>query len=273
MLNAEDNAKTLQVRVEKLIQKTPKEVFRAIGEGRLFLNCGADHESLEIDFKLGGKYSLQFLAYGLSKNGEFLEIIPNQKIAFTWCQKSKVSAEPDTVVTIDLLEKQGYTLLILTHTGFSDQETTDDHDGGWNSSIGDLATEMVQGQLKFTRLYKFPVEKLYELCKTPATFFGMLGDLSKGKVDFKVGGLFHLPTEGGEIAGKFTEITPNKKIEFTWEKGCDGTPLQASKVTLLFDTEEEGQSWLELQHSGLMTEANQKSHREGWDWLLAKMMT
>ena len=40
------------LQVEKTILKPPAEVFRAIAEGRLFMNCSADHDSLKIDFKV-----------------------------------------------------------------------------------------------------------------------------------------------------------------------------------------------------------------------------
>jgi uncharacterized protein YndB with AHSA1/START domain len=68
------------------------------------------------------------------------------------------------------------------------------------------------------------------------------------------------------------EITPNEKIVFSWEYGCGEKLGSDSKVTLNFEADDEGDSWLELIHEGLHTEAQQKSHRAGWDWLLTQMM-
>ena len=271
MQNAKNEVQTHQLKVEKLIQKSPAEVFQAIGEGRLFLNCGASSEALKIDFKVGGLYALEFRAFDITNRGEFLEIVPNKKVVFTWCQNTKLNPTPDTVVTVDLKEQGSQTLLTLTHSGFTDQERLSDHTGGWNAGLDDLTTEMVQGQLKFNRLFKMPVQKLYDLCKNPATFLGLLGDLKKGSVDFKLGGAFKIPNETHEICGTFTEITPQQKIVFTWETDCHGKPLSGSKVTLSFETEEDDQSWLELLHEGLPTASLQMSHREGWDWLLNRM--
>lgn len=47
---------THTLKVEKVIQKPANEVFRAIGEGRLFMNCSADHASMKINFKVGGTF-------------------------------------------------------------------------------------------------------------------------------------------------------------------------------------------------------------------------
>jgi len=271
MQNEKNGTKKYDLQVEKVIAKSPADVFRAIGEGRLFLNCSAKNETLKIDFKVGGSYRLDFTGYDKSNQGEFLEIVPHQKIVFTWCQNPEVSDTPDTTVTIELKEQGGKTHLTLTHVGFKDQEVKDNHQGGWNGGLDDLSAEIAQGKLRFMRFFKVPVQKLYEKCADPTSFFGMLGNLQKGHVDFKVGGSFQLPTKNGEISGKFLEIIPNQKIVFSWESTCGEKMNHDTKVTLNFESEDEEESWLELIHEGLDSEAHQKSHRAGWDWLLNQM--
>jgi len=262
-----------ELQVEKIIPKSVEEVFRAIGEGRLFLNCSGSNETLKIDFKVGGKYHVDFIGHDMSNHGEFLEIIPNQKIVFTWCQDAEVSAKPDTTVTILFKNQEGKTHILLTHTGFRDQEITEQHRGGWSGGLEDLGAEICTGKLKLTRFFKVPVTTLYEKCKNPASFFGMMGDVSKGKVEFHVGGQYQVPTRNGEIKGKFLEIIPNEKIVFTWESAPCGEKLtHDTKVTLTFEAEDEKESWLSLMHEGLDFESQQKSHREGWDKLTIEMM-
>lgn len=228
---------TYDLKVEKVIPKTTAEVFRAIGEGRLFLNCSADHESLKIDFKVGGWYSILFVSYGMKNRGEFLEIIPNQKIVFTWCQDYDSNPTPDTKVSIDLKDLGGKTALTLTHTGFTDLESKNAHEGGWSGGLNDLSEEMTSGKLRLARKSPLTVEKLYEACKNPSTFPG----------------------------AKFLETIPNEKIVFNYN--------HETKVTLTFESEDkkEDGSWITLVHEGLEKESQQKAQREGWDSLLKRL--
>jgi uncharacterized protein YndB with AHSA1/START domain len=273
MQNAKNETKKYDLQIEKLISKPPTEVFRAIGEGRLFLNCSASNETLKVDFRVGGKYHIDFKGYGFSNHGQFLEITPYQKIVFTWCQNTEANNKPDTTVTIQLKEQGTKTHLTLTHEGFKDQEKLESHQGGWNSGLNDLAEEMIQGKLRIVRLFKLPAQKLYEKCKDPVSFFGMMGDMQKGKVDFKVDGHYQVPTEKGEIHGTFLEIVPNEKIVFTWESSPSGEKLtHGTKVTLEFEREDDEESWLTIIHEKLDTESQQKTHRMSWDMLLNRIM-
>lgn len=228
---------TYDLKVEKVIPKTPAEVFRAIGEGRLFLNCSADHESLKIDFKVGGWYSILFASYGMKNRGEFLEIIPNQKIVFTWCQDYDSNPTPDTKVSIELKDLGGKTALTLTHAGFTDLENKNAHEGGWSGGLNDLSEEMVNGKLRLARKTPLMLEKLYETCKSPTTFPG----------------------------AKFLETIPNEKIVFS--------DKHDTKVTLTFESEDnkEDGSWITLVHEGLLNESQQKAQRAEWDSLLKNL--
>lgn len=264
--------KTYELKVEKTIPKPAADVFRAIGEGRLFLNCSADTESLKINFTVGGKYSIEFLDHNMKNQGEFLEIIPFRRIAFTWCQDYDSNPEPDTKVVVELKDLGGKTALTLTHSGFEDLENKNAHEGGWSGGLNDLSQEISIGKIRMVRKFQTSVEKLFNSCKSPATFFGLMGDIDKGKVDFRVGGKYQVPGEKSEIRGEFLEIVPLKKIVFSWESAPCGEALtHDTKVTLLFEEDGENVSWLELLHEGLETESQQKTHRAGWDSVLKKL--
>ncbi len=271
MKNEKSENKTHSLKVEKTIATKPENVFRAIGEGRLFLNCSANAEELKVDFRVGGEYFLHFLGHGKNR-GEFLEIIPNQKIVFSWCQA--FGTDPDTIVTVDLKPEGDKTHLTITHTGFRDEETMKAHEGGWTGGVNDLVHEMLDGRLRFNRRFAVPVPKLFEKCKNMETFLGLIGDAEKAENDFKVGGKFRLPVEKGETYGNYLEIVPNEKIVFSFFSPAYGLKHE-SRVTLKFESDDDDAnvSWLELVHEGLNTEELQKSHHEGWDWILAKMMS
>jgi uncharacterized protein YndB with AHSA1/START domain len=258
------------LKIEKYIARPASEVFRFLKEGRLFANCSANTDTIQIDFRVGGKYYITFNQMNKSNFGVFTEIIPNKKIAFTWCQQFGVSQKPDTQVTIDLFEDGPKTRLVLTHVGFKDQSICDLHYAGWNGGLTDLISEIEQGRMRIVRSFNAPIEKLYATCKNPETFFAFMGDVTRGNIDVKVGGQYQIPTKKGEVKGQFIELVPNTKMKLSWLMGCSGK-LENSFVTLNFKTKEDGNSSLELIHEGLNTEDEQKSHRGGWEHVVQKV--
>jgi uncharacterized protein YndB with AHSA1/START domain len=165
------------LKIEKIIAKEASEVFRSLKAGRLFMNCSADSNSIEIDFREGGKYKLNFKNHKVSNWGEFLEIIPDKKIVFSWCQTFGADQRPDTKVTIELFPENSKTRLVLEHSGFNDKSTCDNHYQGWNGGINDLSSEMEQGQINLVRRYETSVEKLFDLVKGSKQLFGEFSDI------------------------------------------------------------------------------------------------
>jgi len=259
-----------QVKVEKVIGRSVGDVFRALKEGKLFMNCSADSKSMKIDFRVGGKYHIDFNNHGKFNFGEFIEIIPDKKIVFSWCQAFGPDQKPDTQVTIELFSEQSSTRLVLAHTGFRNQEICDAHRMGWTSGINDFTNETQNGRLRMVRIFTAPVEELFAVCSNPSTFFAFIGDVVKGSVDFRVGGKYQLPTRSGEIKGEFMEIIPNQKIVFSWLVGSDG-PLTGSQVNMTFSKTDKGDGKVELIHDGLHTESEQMAHRQGWEMVTKKI--
>jgi len=221
-----------EVRTEKLIKKPVGEVFRALSEGLLFMNCGADSESIKLDFRVGGKYRIDFKQYEISNLGEFLEIVPDKKIVFSWCSSFDQPLTPDTKVTIDLFPDGNKTRLLLVHTGFKSESVRASHQGGWESGLTDFTNELQEGKLRMVRVFGAPVTKLYETCKDRM------------------------------VKGEILENVPNKKIVFNWD---------STQVTLCFDEEDDGGSSVELIHDHLNTKTLLKSHRAGWQKITEAM--
>lgn len=259
-----------QLKLEKIIARPANEVFRALSLGKLFMNCGAASDSLQIDFRVGGRYLIQFRNKTLENFGEFLEIIPNQKIVFSWCQEFGPDKKPDTRVSIELFEEDAKTRLVLQHTGFKDKSVCDQHEMGWTAGLTDMSAEIQSGQLRFLRSFETSNENLYDTCQNPTRFFGLIGNMDKAQVDFRVAGQFQVPTECGEVKGVFLEIIPNQTISMSWLLGASG-PLQNSKVTLNFKPADNGTAKLELLHDGLFSEDEQKAHRAGWENVTRQM--
>ncbi|MES2768273.1 MAG: SRPBCC family protein [Bdellovibrionota bacterium] len=220
---------SFQVKVEKFISKPATDVFRALSEGLLFMNCGADSRSMQLDFRVGGKYHFNFKRLKVSNFGEFLEIIPNKKIVFSWCQTFAVDQKPDSTVTVELFEDGPKTRLVLVHTGFINQQNTDNHKQGWSSIVPDFGEEMQNGRLRMLRKFDAPVEMLFDLCKKQEHFSAL----------------------------NISETVPNKKIVFS---------LKETKGTLTFD-QKDNVSSLEIIHNGLETIKDRKAQRAVWEIL------
>ena len=259
-----------QVKVEKVIGRSVSDVFRALKEGRLFMNCGCDSKTMQIDFRVGGKYHVDVSNHTKRNYGEFLEIIPDRKIVFSWCQSFDADQKPDTRVTIELFPEASKTRLVLLHTGFANQEVRDGHEAGWNHGIDDLGGEIQDGRLRLVRVFNCSVDELYAACNNPATFFAFMGDVNKGNIDYRVGGSFQVPTKKGEVRGEFLDLVPNSKIVFSWLVGCSG-PLQNSQVALTFGQSPKGGARIELIHGGLTSESDQMAHRQGWETVTEKL--
>ena len=249
--------KISNVHVTKTISRPVSEVFQAIAEGRLFQNCGADHASLQIDFRVGGKYAIHFLNYGLQNHGVYLEIVPNQTIAFTWCQDFSENPTPDTEVRIEFRSLGSATELTLTHSGFTDLESRDAHQGGWNSGLEDVSQEIAHGRLRLTRRVSCSLEELYATCKDPKNLFDTDAQFQSSKISVQT-----------------LEAIPNQKIRLSWNRsGSSEYPALDSEVTLLFekDDDDSSVSWLELIHTSVLDLKTQTDQRAQWDQVLNRL--
>jgi uncharacterized protein YndB with AHSA1/START domain len=90
----------------------------------------------ENDLRVGGRYRWLMKAPGGQDHdvsGVYREVIPNEKLVFTWAWKT--TPERESLVTVLLKPDGGGTLLTLTHEQFFDEEARDSHQGGWNGAL------------------------------------------------------------------------------------------------------------------------------------------
>jgi uncharacterized protein YndB with AHSA1/START domain len=93
----------------------------------------------EIDPRVGGRYRLVMKAPDGNEHdvsGVYREVVPNQKLVFTWAWKS--TPERESLVTIELKPDGDGTLLTLTHEQFFDETARDHHQQGWVGSLDKL---------------------------------------------------------------------------------------------------------------------------------------
>jgi len=91
------------------------------------------------DLRVGGRYDwLMKTPAGEDHavGGVYREIIPNEKLVFTWAWKTM--PERETLVTVLLKPDGDGTLLTLMHEQFADAESRDRHQGGWTGALDNM---------------------------------------------------------------------------------------------------------------------------------------
>ena len=98
----------------------------------------------EVDARVGGKFRI-VMHHGGRDNahwGEYLAIERPSRLSFTWI--SEYTDLQPTVVTIDFLDKDGGTEVVLTHRRLP-PERVDAHRGGWSSILEKLEETLTVG--------------------------------------------------------------------------------------------------------------------------------
>jgi uncharacterized protein YndB with AHSA1/START domain len=90
------------------------------------------------DVRAGGRYSITMITPGDQHDvsGVYREVVPNEKLVFTWAWKT--TPERESVVTVLLKADGDGTLLTLNHEQFFDEEARDRHQHGWTGALDKL---------------------------------------------------------------------------------------------------------------------------------------
>lgn len=92
----------------------------------------------EMNVEAGGNYKFNMHAPDGETHvltGQYMEIVPNEKLVFTWKWENGDAAFPSTTVTIDFLDKGDSTEVVVTHTDLPSEEAANNHNFGWTSSL------------------------------------------------------------------------------------------------------------------------------------------
>ncbi len=89
------------------------------------------------DATVGGRFDIVMKAgdQEIPHHGIYKKIDPYSQLVFTW--QSPMSVD-DSTVTVDFAEIDGGTRVDLTHVKFTDEESRDNHAGGWAGILGAL---------------------------------------------------------------------------------------------------------------------------------------
>ncbi len=126
----------------------PAKVYRAWTDPQAMSRWFAPSDAFSIphaeaDVRVGGRYRIVMRAPDGEQHdvsGVYREVVPNEKLVFTWAWRS--TPERESLVTVALRPAGGGTELTLTHEQFFDEEARDKHQHGWAACLGRLASAL-----------------------------------------------------------------------------------------------------------------------------------
>jgi uncharacterized protein YndB with AHSA1/START domain len=90
--------------------------------------------------RVGGLYRISF---DMQDSGEYSEVagiyrevVPNERLVFTWAWHS--TPERESLVTVSIKPDGAGSLMIFTHEQFFDETARDNHNKGWNELFAQL---------------------------------------------------------------------------------------------------------------------------------------
>ncbi len=130
--------------IKRRFNAPPEKVYSAwtvaekmkgwMGPGKVFL------AQAESDTRVGGRYRIVMHDPTSGKDfdisGVFREVIPNEKLVYTW--HATLTPEDYTLITVTLKRHGTGTLLTLIHEPFPDDAIRDSHNQGWNGAMDKL---------------------------------------------------------------------------------------------------------------------------------------
>ena len=133
-------AEALVVRRETQIAAPPATVFAFLTDPDKILSwMGADATT---EVNPGGLYLVKGVSpSGRVARGAFREVVPVHRLAYSFGWDGDEEVPPGSgLVEIDLIDRDGGTLLRMTHSGLPNARQVAGHGRGWTHYLGRLAT-------------------------------------------------------------------------------------------------------------------------------------
>jgi uncharacterized protein YndB with AHSA1/START domain len=126
----------LVIELSVRLDAPPHEVFAFLTDAERYVKWQG--VKAELDPRPGGVYRV-WMDAGTVARGEYMEVDPPRRIAFTWGWEGNVRVPPgSTTVELTLNADGEGTVLSLRHTGLPDGEAASMHEEGWRFFTGRL---------------------------------------------------------------------------------------------------------------------------------------
>jgi uncharacterized protein YndB with AHSA1/START domain len=127
----------LVVRREVQIAAPPATVFAFLIDPEKILRWMGTEATVEP--YPGGLYLVNVSGKDIAR-GRFTEVIPVHRLAYSFGWEGREKTPPaSSLIEIDLIDRDGGTLLRMTHSGLPDAEVCASHEQGWTHYLGRLA--------------------------------------------------------------------------------------------------------------------------------------
>ena len=136
-------AESLVVQREVQVAAPPATVFAFLTDPEKILRWMGTEAEMEPH--PGGIYLLNVTGKDVAR-GHFTEVIPVHRLAYSfgWDGNDKVPPG-SSLIEIDLLDREGGTLLRFTHSGLPDAQERADHEKGWGHYLARLQVAAAGG--------------------------------------------------------------------------------------------------------------------------------
>lgn len=125
---------TSEASVTVTIEASPKTVFEHLVEREKMLRWMG--VSAEFEAKPGTPLTIKMNS-DITASGEFLEVVPYERVVFTWGWVGNAKIPPgSSTVEISLKPIGENTELTLVHTGLPTEQDFVEHTGGWSHFLG-----------------------------------------------------------------------------------------------------------------------------------------
>jgi uncharacterized protein YndB with AHSA1/START domain len=236
---------------------------------------------ISLDARPGGIYRVA-AAENWVQRGEFVEVVPPEKVVFTFGLEGADSPIPPggSRVEIRLIPDGDGTLVRLRHTGLPTGQG-DQFGGGWQRYLDRLAIAAVGDDPGVDEwCEQNPVEETVHIAASPAAVITYLVDAErmtdwmgvKAQLEpHYVGAVRVKVNDQNQAQGEFLEVVPGERVAHTWGwRGTDGSSLAATSTVAWTLTPEDGGTQVRLAHFGL-SETARAGHAEGWAHYLPRL--
>jgi uncharacterized protein YndB with AHSA1/START domain/predicted enzyme related to lactoylglutathione lyase len=130
--------------IKRRLNVAPAKVFSAWTDPQKMMRWmgPADVSRCEVrnDLREGGRYDIVMVSGGEEHRvgGVYREIVPNEKVVFTWAWHT--TPERESLVTVTIKPDGDGSLMTLLHERFSDEAARDRHNQGWTGTLLKLET-------------------------------------------------------------------------------------------------------------------------------------
>lgn len=133
------------VTLKRHIKAPPAKVFKAWTDAAQLVQWFGPAQTIvstvraDMDVREGGRYRVSFETDDGEYHevgGVYREIVPDQRLVFTWAWHS--TPERESIVNVTMLPDGDGTMLTLFHEQFFDQAAAEGHTRGWTGTLDKL---------------------------------------------------------------------------------------------------------------------------------------